>query len=239
MQKYDFQLEYAPGKTVLVSDTLSRSYLNDVKPEFDENTLIRHVHFILLNLPISQSRLDQFRLETQKKQILRTLICYTMNDWPEKHQVLKALFPYYPHRSETTYREGILLKNQRIIVSTTLRPEIKSIIHQGHFGLENSKKRARQALFWPLINSEVEDMIKDCPTCLTFRNRQPGEPAIKHSVPEEPWTKLAVDLFGLYEHYYLLVADYNCKFVAVENLKNSQSLTVINKCQKCMVFLKN
>ena len=73
MQKYDFELEYAPGKTMLVSDTFSRSYLNDNKIEFDENTLIRHVHFILSNLPISQSRLDQFLLETQKDQILHTI----------------------------------------------------------------------------------------------------------------------------------------------------------------------
>ena len=40
LQKYDSELEYAPGKTMLVSDALSRSYLNDIKPEFDENTLI-------------------------------------------------------------------------------------------------------------------------------------------------------------------------------------------------------
>ena len=142
LQKYGFKLEYAPGKTMLVSDALIWSYLNDIKPEFDDDTLIRHVHFILLNLPISQSRLDQSRLETQKDQILQTLICYTSNGWPEKHQVMKELFPYYSHRSEITYHGGILLKNQRIIVSTTLRSEIKLIIHQGHFGLENSKKRA-------------------------------------------------------------------------------------------------
>ena len=49
---------------------------------------------------------------------------------------------------------------------------MKSIIDQGHFGLENLKKRARQALFWPLINGVIEDMIKNCPVCLTFRNRQ-------------------------------------------------------------------
>ena len=85
LQKYDFELEYAPGKTMLVSDSLSRSYLNDIKPEFDKNTLIRHIHFILLNLPISQFQLDQFRLETQKDKILQ--ICYTINGWPEKHQV--------------------------------------------------------------------------------------------------------------------------------------------------------
>ena len=40
LQKYDFELEYAPGKTMLVSDALSRSYLNDIKPEFDRGTLI-------------------------------------------------------------------------------------------------------------------------------------------------------------------------------------------------------
>ena len=138
----------------------------------------------------------------------------------------------YSHRSEITYHEGILLKNQRIIVATTLRSSMKSIINQGHFGRENSKTRARQSLFWPLINSEIENMIKNCPTRLTFCNWQPSEPTIKHPVPEEPWNKLAADLFWLHVHYYLLVVDYNSKFVAVENLKNSQSLTVINKRKK-------
>ena len=144
---------------------------------------------------------------------MQTLICDTINGWPEKPQVPKELFPYYTHRSEITYHEGILLKNQRIIVPTTLRSEMKSIIHQGHCRLENSKKRARQVLFWPLINSEIEDMIKNCPTCLTFHNRQRREPEIKHPVPREPWTKLVADSFRLYEHYYLLVVDYNSKFV--------------------------
>ena len=26
------------------------------------------------------------------------------------------------------------------------------------------------------MNSEIEDLTKKCPTCLTFRNRQPSEP---------------------------------------------------------------
>ena len=183
-----------------------------------------------------QSRLDQFRLETQKDQFLQTLICYTINGWPEKHQIPKQLCPYYSHRSEIMYHEGILLKNQRIIMPTNLGPEMRSIIHQGHFGLENSKKRARQALSWPLINNEIEDIIKNCPTCLTSRNRQPSEPAIKYTVPREPQTKLAADSFQLYGHYYLLVADYNSKFTAVENLQNLQSLTVINKCKKIFSY---
>ena len=99
-------------------------------------------------------------------------------------QSLIELFPYYSHRSEITYHEDSLLKNQRIIAPTTLRFEMKSIIHQGHFEIEILKKRDRQAFFWLLINSEIEDMIKNCPTCLTFCHRQPSEPALKHPVPQ-------------------------------------------------------
>ena len=80
-------------------------------------------------------------------------------------------------------------------MSTTLRSEMKPIIHQGHFELESPKKRARQALLWPLVNSEIEDMKKNCPTYLTFRKRQPSEPTIKHPVPEELWNKLVADFF--------------------------------------------
>ena len=75
---------------MLASDTLGRSYLKDIKSEFDKDALMiksefdkdalmRDVHFILSNLPISQSRLDQFHLETQNEQILQTLNCYTIN----------------------------------------------------------------------------------------------------------------------------------------------------------------
>ena len=76
---------------------MSRSCLNNIKPEIEKNTLIRHAHFTLLDLPISQSRLEQFRLETQNNQILQTLIFYTINGWPEKHQnterVISLLLP--------------------------------------------------------------------------------------------------------------------------------------------------
>ena len=42
----------------------------------------------------------------------------------------------------------------------------------------------------------------------------------------------AADLFRLQGHYYLLIVNYYSKFIAVENLRNPQSETVINKCKK-------
>ena len=37
----------------------------------------------------------------------------------------------------------------------------------------------RPALLWSLVNSKIDDMIKNCPTYLTFRYRQSNEPAIQ------------------------------------------------------------
>ena len=39
LQKYEFNLEYSPGKTMVVSDTLSRAYLNDHATEIPKTLL--------------------------------------------------------------------------------------------------------------------------------------------------------------------------------------------------------
>ena len=61
---------------------------------------------------------------------------------------------------------------------------MKSVLHQEHLGIENCKKRACQALFWSLINKELEDMISKCPTCLSYRNRQLSETPIKLGISD-------------------------------------------------------
>ena len=96
---------------------------------------------------------------------------------------------------------------------------MKSILHQGHLGMESYKKRAGPSdIIWPLINKELEDMISKFTICLTYRNCQPNETPIKPEILDHPWTKCAADFFGLQGHYYLLIVDYYSKFNAIENL---------------------
>ena len=150
---------------------------------------------------------------------MQTLTTYTIHEWREKPLTPTNFLPYYTHCNDITFCEGILLKNERIIVPTTLQAEMKSFIHQGHLEIETWKKRVRQSLFWPLMNSEIEGMIKKCPTYLTFRNSQPGEPIINHPIPNQALTKIAADPFPLYGHRYLLMIDYYSKFIVTETLK--------------------
>ena len=165
---------------MLVSDTFSRSHLSHYKPKFAEISLINHiqlhkkwifpvgissfflwsVHFVLFDVLISETCWKQFN-----KKLKTTPLCK-----------LHSLHPYYTHPRDTKFCKDILLKNERIKVPTTHRAEIKPITHHEHLGIENRKRRVRQSLFWPLINSDIEDMIKKCPTCcLTFQKWQLSE----------------------------------------------------------------
>ena len=91
---------------MLVSDALSRSYLSSSEPKFTEISLIHHVHFVLLNLPISETSLKQFQLKNKSDPILQILITYTTHEWPEKHIISIVLYPYYTHHNDITFCEG-------------------------------------------------------------------------------------------------------------------------------------
>ena len=216
LQKYDFVLEYSPGKTMVVSDALSRAYLHSQTTEIPEHDLIHHVSSTFMLLPISQTRLAQLHQETASDEVLQQLINFTMNGWPSKHNIPTVVKPYYSLRSEIVYHEGLLLKGQRIIVPSALRSKMKEIIHQGHNGMERCKYHARQSLYWPGMNAEIEDLVARCSYCLTYRNKQQSEHLIDHDIPQSPWIKVASDVFHLFGHHYVIVTDYYSGYIELE-----------------------
>ena len=97
---------------MLVSDTLSRSHRSHSQPEFTEDSLIHHIHSAILNLPISETHLKQFQLDTKNDPIFQTLATYTTHERLEKHLIPTDLLPYYTHCSDNAFCAGILLKNE-------------------------------------------------------------------------------------------------------------------------------
>ena len=58
---------------MLVLDAISRADIKNLKPEFDENSLTHHMHFVISNLPISSKHFAQFKEETQNDPSLKSL----------------------------------------------------------------------------------------------------------------------------------------------------------------------
>ena len=60
---------------------------------------------------------------------------------------------------------------------------MKKILHIGHLGIERTKSNARSTLYWPGICNELTEMVSNCNSSQTYRNKQQKESLIPHEIP--------------------------------------------------------
>ncbi|XP_062574568.1 uncharacterized protein K02A2.6-like [Saccostrea cucullata] len=120
----------------------------------------------------------------------------------------------------------------RIVIPPTLRSHMLSLIHQSHLGIIKCKQRAREVMYWPGMNSEIEQLVKDCEKCATFQNKQPPEPLNPTPVPDLPYAVVGCDLFDFESKKYIVVVDYYSKYIDCVELQSQSSFATIEtlKC---------
>ena len=100
-----------------------------------------------------------------------------------------------------------------MIIPTALRKVMKEKLHHGHIGIQRTRARARQVMFWPGLNAEIIDMISKCSACIENQAYQQKEPPIFHEIPTELWFKVGMDLFLFRNKSYLVIIGYYSRFV--------------------------
>lgn len=162
----------------------------------------------------------------KKLQLVLTLL---KEGWPnEKKKVPNEIRVYHTVADELFEKDGLLFKNDKLIVPKALRKEMINRLHYGHLGIEKTKNKARELLYWPGMSKEIEDAVQNCSTCLEFRKSNIKEPLIQHEIPNAPWIKLGTDLINFKGKDYLLIIDYFSKYVDIGYLPNISSESVIN-----------
>ena len=233
LQRYDFILQYAPGKTMVVADTLSRASVKNEPPQINSVEVDRFVASIIDNLPISDNKLQELRNMTASDHVLQKVKLYAEKGWPVRREADIDTLSFYTVRDEIVYNHGLLLKGTRIIVPKSMQAELKRQIHIGHVGIESCLRRARQAVYWPGMSAEIKDMISNCSTCITHRNKQQSESLMRHEIPNAPWLKVASDIFTIFGSDYIIIVDYFSKFAEVSKVvKPSDTAAIIKQTKK-------
>ena len=193
------------------------------------------MHQIIYQLSARSDSLNQMRIATQEDDELALLKHTITHGWPSTiREVPSKIQPYWTFREELTVNDGIVLKGTWYVVPHQQYQATLQLIHEGHLGLGKCKGIAKDAVFWPGLNDQLEKLVLYCELCLKYshsKHKQKPSTPLGQEIPVHPWTKLATDIFHFEGASYLLIVEYTSRFPVVCKLSSMTGVPVANQCK--------
>ena len=112
----------------------------------------------------------------------------------------------------------LYLKGCQILFPKSVRPIMIKRIHVSHVGDASCLRKARDILFWAQMLQDIRNDVSQCEVCNELKPNQTKGPMQFHNIPERPWSKVAMDVFTLYNRDYLVIVDFYSDFWEVDKL---------------------
>ena len=144
--------------------------------------------------------------------------------------VSKQLQSYMQIRDKlTTTSDGILLRNNRIIIPSKLQAKAVDLAHEGHLGIVKTKELLREKVWFPDINRMVLEKIKNCLPCQANTKENIYQPLNSSLLPTSVWESLSADLFGPLPdgNTLLVIIDDYSRYPIVEIMKSTTAEMLI------------
>ncbi|GBM78866.1 hypothetical protein AVEN_157824-1 [Araneus ventricosus] len=179
---------------MFLADTLSRAFpVNETVN--DDPEMLNIVHTISKHLPMSEKRIMQFKRKTELDPEFQIVVKYIQEGWPKScKNVDNSVKLYYKVKNDLYINEGLLFMNEKLIVLYSLRRDMLQLIHEAHFGIEKCKTRAREIMYWPGMNSDIENEVSQSAICEKFKKASSKKPLKPHTLPFRPFEKIGVDI---------------------------------------------
>lgn len=218
LQPFDFEIKHIAGQTN-ISDSLSRLCSQTDVP-FDDNA----EHYLCAVVEgLAAISLEEIQTETNRDEaLIGVKLALESGNWPSD------LFRYQAFSKELGVSNGIVIRDERIVLPTKLRSRALDIAHRGHPGIVAMRRNLRQKVWWPCMDRDVVDKIEECAGCAAVRSQMPPEPMFRKEMPDRAWQQIAIDFFSAKEcATFLVVVDYYSRFLQVVEMKGTTARKTI------------
>ncbi|GBM88229.1 hypothetical protein AVEN_206349-1 [Araneus ventricosus] len=155
MMRYSHQVQYIPGKYLVIADDLSRSPIEGTEDEELSEEITAHIQMVIATLPATDKRLSEIWQAQQENEVCIQLISFVQKGWPEKNALPTHLSRYWEYRRSINMQDGLLMMNARLIIPESMKSEILKAIHEGHLGITKCRARAKESIWWPGLSIHV------------------------------------------------------------------------------------
>ncbi|XP_055623701.1 uncharacterized protein K02A2.6-like [Toxorhynchites rutilus septentrionalis] len=167
--------------------------------------------------------LDDIRKETNLDDVLKEVVeSIKTQVWPS------SLFAYQAFSKELGVIQGVVVRDDRIILPSKLRQRALDIAHRGHPGVVSMKRNLREKVWWPYMDRDVEHRVQECAGCASVSSQGPPEPMHRKEMPNRAWQDLAIDFLSAKEcATFLVLVDYYSRFLSVTEMKSTNARKTI------------
>ncbi|XP_055590629.1 uncharacterized protein K02A2.6-like [Uranotaenia lowii] len=243
LQRYNLSVEFVTGKENVVADALSRASTASSDLDcYKKNTIykiFKKVENVKLSsfLSVSDSKIKEIIEQTENDPTMQLILRYIQNGWPVSvDQVPDSVRVYFSYHNELSTQDGLIFRNDRIVVPHILRRNLIDSCHTSHNGIEATLKLARSNLFWPGMSSQIKDVVQQCTICAKYAPSQSNPPMLSHDIPVHPFQLVSMDVF--FAEYkgakrnFLITVDHYSDFFELNILKDLTPDSVIASCKE-------
>ena len=178
-------ISHVPGTSLKVADALSRASCSTSLPTdvlFQKETAA-YVDYVVHSLLATDKQIERIKRHQEEDEECQEAI---LTGWPSRQSLCGVIKHYLNVATELSVKDGILVRDSRIVIPAALRLEMLDRIHIGNQGIVKCRERAMQSMWWPRLSRQLEELVKNCATCQKSVHQR-SEPLIPSSLPKLPW----------------------------------------------------
>lgn len=231
LSAYDYHILYRQSEKHANADGLSRVPLPETKDAGTE-TVSAYIDALvcehLEGAPLSARRIAK---STRTDSELSKLHRYIMEGWPK--EIPEELKMFHKKKEELSVEQGCVLWGTRVIAPAKLRSAVLREIHAGHPGIVKMKAVARQYVWWPKIDIDIEKVCKECETCQLDHHMPRQVPLHPWEFPGGVWKRLHIDFAGPFMgSMFMIVVDAYSKWLEVYKMTQITSAATITRLKR-------
>ena len=217
LSAYQYSIRYKPGKSLSNADALSRL---PQPTTISVDGLPGDLVHLINHLATTGITAENIREWTDKDPTLSQVRHFVMLGWPDSVPG-EEFRPFNNRKSELSVLDGCLLWGSRVIVPPQGQQLVLNELHDSHPGCTRMKALARSYVWWPQMNAEIEEVVKQCPNCQESRPSPAMAPLHPWEWPSHPWQRLHLDFAGPFlGHMYLVLVDAHSKWMEVHLMQS-------------------
>ena len=165
-----------------------------------------------------------------KDPVLSKVKKWLSQGWTDTDDHAEELRPYRQRKEELSLQDGCILWGSRVVVPEQGRKLVIEELHAEHQGMSRMKSLRRSFVWWPNMDSDVEECVKRCEVCQTHQKVPAAAPLHPWEWPKLPWCRLHADYAGPFMgKMFLLIMDAHSKWLEAHIVESATSTATIQK----------